>query len=184
MRALILLSGGIDSAACLAFYRELGHSTEAIFVDYGQPAAIAERTSADAISAYYSTPLHSVTCRSEPLALKGEIPGRNAFLVLGAVLFNPKHSGMIALGIHRGTSYYDCQDLFLDDMSRILSGYSDGRIKLAAPFLSWTKDMIWSYCLQHNVPVDLTWSCEVSSTEACGTCLSCRDLEALRVRSQ
>src|SRR5260370_32203116 len=116
--------------------------------------------------------------------MQGEIAGRNAFLVLTAMLFNPKHSGAIVLGIHRGTHYYDCQDGFIGDMSRILDGYSDGRVKLAAPFLSWTKDMIWSYCLEHNVPLDLTWSCEVGPTEACGACLSCRDLEALRARSQ
>jgi 7-cyano-7-deazaguanine synthase in queuosine biosynthesis len=36
---LVLLSGGIDSAACLDFYKELGRPPCALFVDYGHPAA-------------------------------------------------------------------------------------------------------------------------------------------------
>ncbi len=34
--ALVLLSGGIDSSACLVFYLAQGFSISALFVDYGQ----------------------------------------------------------------------------------------------------------------------------------------------------
>ena len=37
MKALVLLSGGIDSSCCVAFYRQAGHDVTSVFVDYGQP---------------------------------------------------------------------------------------------------------------------------------------------------
>lgn len=46
MEALVLLSGGIDSAACVAFYRRLGNDVAAVFVDYGQPVREQEERSA------------------------------------------------------------------------------------------------------------------------------------------
>jgi len=36
-KVLVLASGGIDSTACLFYYKELGHEIEALFVDYGHP---------------------------------------------------------------------------------------------------------------------------------------------------
>ena len=36
---LVLLSGGIDSAGCLAFYVDMGRPVTAMFVDYGQLAS-------------------------------------------------------------------------------------------------------------------------------------------------
>lgn len=36
MKAFILLSGGIDSMACVNFYKALNYEVECIFCDYGQ----------------------------------------------------------------------------------------------------------------------------------------------------
>ena len=33
-----LVSGGIDSTACINFYKNLNFDVEAIFVDFGQPS--------------------------------------------------------------------------------------------------------------------------------------------------
>ena len=183
-RSLVLLSGGVDSSACVAFYRKLGYTIEALFVDYGQPARDAERAAASAIANHYSIPLQNVTCEGPPASFSGEIMGRNALLVFVALLYNPTWSGIIALGIHAGTRYYDCQKPFVDDLSRIVTGYSDGRTVLGTPFQAWSKAAIWNFCLETNVPLHLTWSCEVSPTRPCGTCLSCRDREALHARSK
>lgn len=43
MKAFILLSGGIDSMACVNFYKALNYEVECIFCDYGQPASISEK---------------------------------------------------------------------------------------------------------------------------------------------
>ena len=53
METLVLLSGGVDSAACAAFYRQLGHMVNGAFVDYGQPVRGQEEESAVERYQYY-----------------------------------------------------------------------------------------------------------------------------------
>ena len=69
-------------------------------------------------------------------------------------------NGLISMGIHSGTNYYDCSEAFLREINRILEGYSDGRVVLAAPFLKWDKRMIYDYILDNGLPIHLTYSCE------------------------
>jgi 7-cyano-7-deazaguanine synthase len=183
METVVLLSGGIDSASCLAFYGQLGHAVHAVFVDYGQPVREREQKSAVAIAAHYKFPLTILHCSGTQTNYGGEIAGRNALLVLAALLFHPIRRGIVALGIHHGTTYYDCSQSFAEDMGRIVSGYTSGQVALGAPFLHWDKQTIIQFGLQANVPVELTWSCEVGPAMVCGKCLSCRDREKLNVRS-
>ena len=60
MQAIVLLSGGIDSMACIHFYLNQGYCIEALFCDYGQPASVREMESAKTISKYYKMPLHII----------------------------------------------------------------------------------------------------------------------------
>ncbi len=183
LHTLILLSGGIDSTSCIAFYRQLGHKVSSVFIDYGQPASGSEQQSAAAVASYYEAALSVVHCSGPPVSFSGEILGRNAHLVFTALLFHPDHSGLIALGIHHGTRYYDCSEPFAIDLGRIVSGYTSGRVTLCTPFLCWTKPMIFEFGRTANVPFHLTWSCEVGPTQPCGRCLSCRDREELNARA-
>ena len=54
MDAVILLSGGIDSSACIKFYLDLSYKVECIFCNYGQPAADAELAAAQSITKFYN----------------------------------------------------------------------------------------------------------------------------------
>lgn len=56
MKAFILLSGGIDSLACVNFYKALDYEVECIFCDYGQPASISEKQASQKIAVYYNVP--------------------------------------------------------------------------------------------------------------------------------
>jgi 7-cyano-7-deazaguanine synthase len=57
MKSLILLSGGLDSAANLALARENGSAVAlALTFDYGQRAARREAAAAQALCAYYDVP--------------------------------------------------------------------------------------------------------------------------------
>ena len=42
-RALVLLSGGIDSTSCIVYYKEREFGLSALFVDYGQASAVDPR---------------------------------------------------------------------------------------------------------------------------------------------
>jgi 7-cyano-7-deazaguanine synthase len=175
----VLVSGGIDSAALLAFYTRQRFGVRALFVDFGQPAAKQESRAARSVCKYYGVQLSIMTVKCGAAFSPGDIPGRNAFLVFAAVLARGAEPGMIAIGIHEGTPYYDCTEGFLKSIQTIVDGYAAGKIKVAAPFLNWGKQIIWEFCKKVRVPVNSTYSCEKGGVHPCGKCLSCKDREAL-----
>ena len=176
---LILFSGGIDSTACIHYYLKLDFNVEGIFVDYGQKAHIREFSSVTNIASYYGIKVNRITCNIPYNVTTGEIIGRNGFLIMAALLGNSNFRGIISLGIHSDVSYYDCSNFFVQNMNDILNGYTDGQIMLDIPFLNWNKKMIYGYCKDMNVPINLTYSCESDGDEACGVCQSCLDRGAL-----
>jgi len=177
--AIVLLSGGIDSAACAHFLRDNGFSIRALFVDYGQKAAPFEKRSAEALSNLLGAELDSVLLRSPTHFGAGEIAGRNAFLVFAALLTGQLRTGVIALGIHSGTTYYDCSTAFAQSLDRLLAEHTDGRVRLSTPFIAWSKKNIFDYYKTSKLPIELTYSCESGQMPTCGRCLSCRDRRML-----
>ena len=94
---------------------------------------------------------------------------------------NPNFNGIISLGIHSDVPYYDCSPIFVKDMNKIIEGYTDGRVRLDAPFIKWEKRMIYEYCKNEDIPVNFTYSCENGGKIPCGKCLSCLDRGTLNV---
>jgi 7-cyano-7-deazaguanine synthase len=175
----VLLSGGIDSAACVHFYKGKSYSVRPVFVSYGQPAEQAESKSARKISQFYGLRLRTISVAGLNVPKSGEIIGRNLLLAAAALMRSGIRGNLVAIGIHHGTRYYDCSSRFIETCTTLFSGYTDGRVGFAAPFAMLSKSDIWEYCKDGRVPVRLTWSCETSSKRACGKCLSCRDKERL-----
>lgn len=179
MLTCVLLSGGMDSAACIHYYRDLQRTVRALFVNYGQAGARVERESARAVGRHYGVVLDELSIAGPCTLPAGEIVGRNALLVMVAAMHFPERSGMIALGIHAGTTYYDCTPDFVRAVNSVLDGYTDGRVRCEVPFVGWNKADIWQYCRKVGVPIALTYSCEAGSQPPCGRCLSCLDRERL-----
>jgi 7-cyano-7-deazaguanine synthase len=175
---LILLSGGIDSTACLNFYLSRNVRAQCLIIDYGQPSVQSEFQAASRICTHYRVILQKVVCQGFAKKKDGMIQGRNGFLLYAALMEFRKSSGIIAIGVHAGTPYIDCSAEFIKSVQITFDDYTDGRIKIGAPFLEWTKRDIWMYCSQKRVPTQLTYSCEMGN-KPCGLCLSCRDRKAL-----
>lgn len=173
--AIVLLSGGMDSAACLAFHQSQNFCSSCLFINYGQSAARREYQAAAEISDFYNVPLKDIKITGFPQWGVGFVPGRNAFLLHTALMAATFQKGMVAIGIHSGTAYRDCSDYFLLHMQSSFDIYAGGRIHVSAPFLYWTKKEIWEYCRKMKVPFELTYSCEAGHDQACGQCLSCND---------
>ncbi len=181
LNTVVLLSGGMDSTACLEYYLELGHHIRAIFVDYGHPANPIEYFHAQRIAQHYGLSLDRANFTGPKGLGPGEIQGRNAFFIFSALLYYQHLKGLVALGIHAGTRYYDCSPSFFSQIGLIVASYTNGQVQVDAPFLQWDKQQIWAYCKEHGVALDLTYSCEKGEAIPCGLCLSCRDRSRLGV---
>ena len=174
------MSGGIDSTACAQYYVSRGDVVSGIFVDYGQPAGCPELNAVKQISKYLGLPLSIMSFRADLTIGSGEIRGRNAFLIFAALMGANLQSGIISLGIHAGTPYYDCSTVFVDQVRDLVYAYSSGKIALHCPFLNRDKGFIYSYATEARIPIHLTYSCEVGTVPPCGCCLSCLDRNALQ----
>jgi 7-cyano-7-deazaguanine synthase len=179
----VLLSGGIDSSGCVQFFLKQHFRVVPLFMDYGQPASLAESKSARAISSFYKLKLRRLSLRPPKIPKEGEIMGRNLLLLSAALIDFGDKTNLIALGIHAGTRYFDCSKRFTIMCDQLMEGYTDGQVQLVTPFLGMSKAEVWDYCKRNRVPIGLTWSCEASSRRPCGACSSCRDREALLARS-
>ena len=82
-RDVVLLSGGIDSAAVLSrAVRDVPRaSVLAVFVDYGQPYAVPERRAAGLAARAADVDLVVVGVESWPMQADGAVPGRNGRLL-------------------------------------------------------------------------------------------------------
>jgi len=176
---LVLLSGGIDSTACVNYYIRKNNNVSALFIDYGQISRMHETKASEAVSKYYNIPLRKISVKGGREWGGGCILGRNAFLLYTA-LMNFKHEiGLISIGIHSGTNYWDCSKDFVTIIKKCFNAYSNDCISLDVPFLEWNKRDIWDYCTTEKIPVEKTYSCELGLKQPCGKCLSCKDLEKL-----
>jgi 7-cyano-7-deazaguanine synthase len=177
--AIVLLSGGIDSAACAWFLRDRGYFVRGLFVDYGQRALTFEKRAAEAVSAALGIALDCVSVVTPAQFGTGEISGRNSLLVFAALLASQLRMGVIALGIHSGTRYYDCSTAFAESLDQLLAEHTDGRVRLSTPFITWSKKNIFDYYVASGLRIELTYSCESGQVPTCGTCLSCLDRRML-----
>jgi len=173
-RILLLLSGGLDSACCLSFLRSKGHEVESLFVDYGQLASEAELNAAQLVAAHFNSKFSHIKVSHERQLGQGEIVGRNATLIFAALLSSSTLPSSICIGVHGGTPYFDCTEVFCSDMNRMVSELSNGRTGVLAPFVTWHKADIIEFALDRKIPIVITHSCEAGNSP-CGKCASCRD---------
>lgn len=180
-RVIILLSGGMDSAACCHFFLEKDFNVSGLFIDFGQPASNLESQAAKAISDFYNICLTEIKLTGYKPPIGGYVLARNIFLLSTAIMSSNIDSGLVAIGVHSGTPYQDCSKQFLDLSQSIFDLYANGKIIVTAPFIDQTKGEILDYCKSFNLPMHLTYSCELGLKQPCGKCDTCKDLEALGV---
>ena len=178
-KVIVLLSGGMDSTACIQFYKNQGFDVQSVFIDYGQKSAYNEKKSARAVARYYKTQINCIDSVAKIRDLSGVILGRNASLLFTAFMHLQLIKGILALGIHSGTDYPDSTTNFTKHIQSIFDLYTNGKVKMGAPFLKWSKSDIWEYLKAENAPINLTYSCELGLEQPCGNCKSCSDLETL-----
>src|SRR5258708_1026303 len=130
----VLVSGGLDSAACVDLYVQGGFGVCGLFIDYGQAARVQEGRSARRVAQHFGIDLPSVRLYGGRSHSDGLVIGRNAFLLFTALMESEEAFDLLATGVHAGTQYYDCSGSFLHSMQVIFDGYTGGQIRIGAPF--------------------------------------------------
>lgn len=174
-KAAVLMSGGIDSTSCVHLLKDQGFAVHGIFVDYGQAARQQERLAVDRLKLLFDIDVHYLMVSSLEGFGAGELVGRNAYLISSAMFLGGIQQGVLAIGVHAGTPYYDCSPGFIDRMKQITEEHTDGHLTVSAPFLSWDKGKVYRYFGEAGLPIEATYSCELGTVPPCGACASCHD---------
>lgn len=203
-RAVVLLSGGLDSATALAIARDQGYVCHAISFDYGQRHAaelaacvrVAEALGAAEHkiiridlgslggSALTDTRLAVPEAHSEGIPIT-YVPARNTvFLALALGYAEVIGAFDLFLGINAVdySGYPDCRPAFVATFEQLANVATkaavegQGRFRVHAPLLSLSKADIIRRGHQLGVDYAMTISCYQADDQgrACGRCDSCR----------
>jgi 7-cyano-7-deazaguanine synthase len=183
--AVILLSGGIDSAVCLALARVRHDTLTAVSVDYGQrnrSELEAARLLAGWAQAHHLViPLDFGAWNGQAGTKGGPyVPGRNlVFLSLCVSVAEAADAGAIYLGATASDKHFpDAGPEFLAafrTVARIATkaGVEGASIDIKAPLLPLSKEQVIAAGLRLGVPLELTRSCYETEIP-CGVCGACR----------
>jgi len=200
-KAIVLLSGGLDSTVTLADSLKNGNETVALSFRYGQKH-LRELDSAKAVADHYdiehrivdvdlSSFRSSLTDASEEIGKDREnigsdipgtyVPARNMIMLsVAAGLCESVDADAIYIGANSVdySGYPDCRKEFFDSFEQMISkgtkAGAEGRpIKIVTPILNMSKSDIVRYGKELNAPLHLTWSCYSGGGKACGRCDSC-----------
>ncbi len=202
-RAVVLLSGGMDSCVCAALAVR-DHDAAALHISYGQRTEERERRSFLAICDRLGI-RDRMVLRNEALRAVGGsaltdasiavpeadvvpsparsgipvtyVPFRNAHFLAAAV------SWAEVLGAEKvyigaveqdSSGYPDCRPEYYRAFNQVVrAGTREGRIEVVTPLIAMRKAEIVRLGLELGAPFDLTWSCYSREDEACGACESC-----------
>jgi 7-cyano-7-deazaguanine synthase len=204
-RAVVLLSGGMDSCVCAALATR-DYDAAAVHVSYGQRTEGRERKSFfevcdqlgindrlvvrnEALRAIGGSALtdesidvpesHTIG-RDVPVTY---VPFRNAHFLSVAVSWSEVlGANKIFIGAveQDSSGYPDCRLAYYEAFNSVIrAGTKEGKIEIVTPLIGLRKHEIVRLGLELGAPFDLTWSCYSREDRACGVCDSC----VLRLRA-
>ncbi|QGW20542.1 7-cyano-7-deazaguanine synthase QueC [Stutzerimonas stutzeri] len=202
-RAVILLSGGLDSATVVAIARDQGYSCYTMSFDYGQRHR-AELQAAERVARQLGVVEHKVIGlnldgiggsaltdnRIEVPELPGEgipvtyVPARNTVflsLALGWAEVLDAHDIFIGVNAIDYSGYPDCRPEFVEAFERLANlatkaGVEGRGFRIRAPLQQLSKAQIVQEGARLGVDYAMTVSCYQADDDgrACGKCDSCR----------
>jgi len=202
-RAIVLLSGGLDSATTLAIAAAEGFSTYALSFQYGQRHAVELAAAARVakalgavehriitidLAAFGGSALtdHSIAVPETPSTgiPVTYVPARNTIFLSYALGWGEVLGARdIFLGVNAVdySGYPDCRPEFVEAFEKLANlatkaGVEGDRFRIHAPLIEWTKADIIRRGVAAGIDYSLTVSCYQPDANggACGRCDSCR----------
>jgi len=202
-RAVVLLSGGLDSATALAIARHAGYDCYALSLSYGQRhatelAAAKRVASAIGVNEHLVLPMaldliggsaltdHSIRVpeKESPGIPVTYVPARNTiFLALALGWAEVLEADDLFIGVNAldYSGYPDCRPVFIEAFEQMANlatrrAVEGQRVQIHAPLMQMTKAEIIRRGGALGVDYGLTVSCYQADAEgrACGVCDSCR----------
>lgn len=203
-KAIVLLSGGLDSTTTLFVAKSKGYHVSCLIFDYGQrhrkeihcATLIATKSrcpyrivklalpwgGSALLNKKTKIPTHRSVKRMSQDIPKTYVPSRNIIFLSVAA------SGAEAIGAHAifiganavdYSGYPDCRNDFLKAFKNALkkgtkAGQEGRAVQIFAPLIKKTKAQIIKTGLMLHVPFELTWSCYQGDAKPCGVCDSCQ----------
>jgi len=205
-KAIVLISGGMDSAVCAGLAKEQGYEIFGLHINYGQRTEKRELKAFNDICDYYNAKDRLVVDISHLVAIGGSsltdknmlvskanleskeipssyVPFRNANILAIATSWAEVISAKaIFIGAMEEDSsgYPDCRKVFFQAFQETINTGTkpETQITIETPIIDISKKDIIIKGRKIGVPFDLSWSCYQNEEEACGECDSC----ALRLR--
>jgi len=202
-KAIVLLSGGLDSCTCLAIAKSQGFDCIALSFDYNQRHCC-ELDAAKRIASYFDVSDHRIfnldigqfknsaltdfsidvpEFRDSSAIPVTYVPARNTiFLSIALALAETVNSRDIFIGVSSidYSHYPDCRPEYVQSFENLCNlatkaGVEGDRFHLHAPLLYLTKAETIQKGIQLNVDYALTISCYQANKlgHACGYCDSC-----------
>ncbi len=202
-RAVVLVSGGLDSATALAIARSQGFQCYALSVAYGQRHAI-ELDAAVKIAAAQGAREHRImrvdlaniggSALTDPSVAVPEtptdgipvtyVPARNTMMLSLALAWSEALGArdvFIGVNVLDASGYPDCRPQFIAAFEKLAAvatkaGVEGSPCRIHAPLIEWSKAQIILAGTKLGVDYSLTISCYQPDGRgrACGRCDSCR----------
>lgn len=199
----VLLSGGIDSTACLALaVSQVGpEQVTAASVLYGQKHT-KEIMNAQRVAQYFKVKHKLINLKgvmgigglsdadSEVPEVAYEdlphgisptyVPFRNGLMLsaLASIAMSDEDARSVMYGAHaedaENDAYPDCSEDFVYAMAEAIHIGTYEQVELEAPFVTWTKAEVIYRMDRLSAPWHLTWSCYKGGDKHCGVCSTCR----------
>lgn len=208
-KAVVCLSGGMDSCVCAALAAR-DFDVYAVHFSYGQRTEARELRSAEEVARIVGVRelMHlkidlfrriggsALTDHdiAVPLASADEesigsevpvtyVPFRNAHFLSAAVSWAEvlgARTVFIGAVEQDSSGYPDCRPAYYDAFNQLIKmGTKDGDIRVVTPLIAMRKSEIVRLGVELGAPFHVSWSCYSGETEACGVCESC----VLRLRA-
>ena len=201
-KAIVLVSGGMDSLVCAGEAFKEKHEVSFLHMNYGQKTSARERKSFEDIANFYGikeadrkvidmTFLKQIggsSLTDESITVKNYsgdskeipdsyVPFRNSIILSLAVSWAEVVGATklyIGANYEDSPGYPDCRPSYYEAFNKVIKeGTKAGNIEILTPVILMKKREIVLKGQELRVPFSLSWSCYQSSTKACGQCDSC-----------